>query len=342
MKVSPSEPAFLERMARIALANLGRDYPNHIQHLMDGDTDAATPRELHPVFSGAYDWHSAVHNYWLLVRLLRLMPEGAFAPQARDFIARRINAADVAQECRYFDGTRRASWERPYGLAWVLQLAAELREWATPEARAWYTTLAPLEAVARERFRVWLPKLWYPIRSGEHSQTAFALGLLHDWSRVVGDAPMGELVRAKGIEFHRFDVDGPLAYEPGAQDFLSPVLAEADLLRRLVPQPDYVEWLAKFLPALPRDGARWLEPAVSRDPSDPKLAHLDGLNLSRAWMLQGIAAALPAQDPRRAALHMAAEEHAEAGLASIQEGLYEGSHWLPSFAVYLLTGRGLA
>ena len=342
MKVSRTDPAFLERMARIALANLERPYPNHIQHLMEGDIDANPPWVLHPVFCGAYDWHSAVHNYWLLVRLLRLMPEGESAVAARGFLGRRLNAADVAQECRYFDEPRRASWERPYGLAWLLQLAAELKEWGTPEARGWYTTLAPLEAVARERFRTWLPKLWYPIRSGEHSQTAFALGLVHDWARVSGDAPMLELVRAKGIEFHRFDVDGPLAYEPSGQDFLSPVLAEADLLRRLLPPADYSAWLAKFLPQLPRTVTHWLEPAVSRDPSDPKLAHLDGLNLSRAWMLEGMAAGLPADDARRAALQAAADEHAQAGLASIREETYEGSHWLPSFAVYLLTARGLA
>jgi hypothetical protein len=341
MKVSRTDPVFLERMARIALANLEREYPNHIQHLMEGDEDAATPRELHPVFSGAYDWHSAVHNYWLLARLLRLMPEGAFVAEARGFLDRRLDPADVAQECRYFDGPRRASWERPYGLAWLLQLTAELREWGTPEARGWYTTLAPLEAVARERFRTWLPKLWYPIRSGEHSQSAFALGLAYDWSRIAGDAPMQELICAKGIEFHRFDVDGPLAYEPSGQDFLSPVLAEADLLRRLMRPAEYAAWLSKFLPALPRTTTHWLEPAVSRDPTDPKLAHLDGLNLSRAWMLEGMAVSLPLDDPRRAALQAAADGHADAGLASIREETYEGSHWLPSFAVYLLTSRGL-
>ncbi len=342
MKDSVAEPAVLERMARIALANLAREYPNHIQHLMESDADAAAPRELHPVFCGAYDWHSAVHNYWLLVRLLRLMPDGGFAPAAREFLGRRLNLADVAQECRYFDGPRRASWERPYGLAWLLQLCAELHEWHAPDAQRWRAVLAPLEAVARERFRVWLPKLWYPIRSGEHSQTAFAFGLAHDWARIRGDAAMEELLRFKGIEFHRFDVDGPLAYEPSGQDFLSPVLAEADLMRRLLPAGDYPRWLAKLLPLIPVDGGRWLEPAVSRDPTDGKLAHLDGLNLSRAWMLEGIAAALPEADARRAALERAAQEHAAAGLAAIREEHYEGSHWLPSFAVYLLTRRGLA
>jgi len=341
MKVSPSDPAFLERMAQMALANLAREYPNHIQHLMDGDTDAAPPRELHPVFCGAYDWHSAVHNYWLLVRLLRLMPEGGFAQEARDFITQRLNPADVAQECRYFDDPRRASWERPYGLAWALQLAAELREWNTPEARRWHATLAPLEEVVRQRLSLWLPKLFYPIRSGEHSQTAFALGLVHDWARIAGNTALGELVWAKALEFHRSDVQGPLAYEPSGQDFLSPSLAEADLMRRLLPPVEYAHWLTGFLPQLPQDGGLWLAPAVSRDPTDPKLAHLDGLNLSRAWMLQGMAAGLPADDRRRDALQRAADEHAKTGLAAIREEIYAGSHWLPSFAVYLLTERGL-
>ena len=335
--------AFLERLARMALANIGREYPNHIQHLIDGDTDARPPRELHPVFCGAFDWHSAVHNYWLLVRLLRLFPAGSYAAEARALLARRLNPADVAEECRYFEDTRRASWERPYGLAWLLQLAAELRQWDGAEARRWRDTLAPVEHVARERFRTWLPKLFYPIRSGEHSQTAFAFGLVLDWARTVQDAPMAELLRGKCLEFHRFDVDGPLAYEPSGQDFLSPVLAEADLMRRVLPRQEFGAWLAKFLPGIPeRDEASWLPAAVSRDPSDPKLAHLDGLNLSRAWMLEGIASALPAADGRRGALSAAATRHAEAGLAAIREEHYEGSHWLPSFAVYLLTSRGLA
>ena len=347
MKVSPaaaeSDTSFLERLARMALANLDREYPNHIQHLMDGDVDVAAPRELHPVFSGAYDWHSAVHNYWMLIRLLRFWPAGAFAGDARAFTGRRLNPADVAQECRYFDDPRRASWERPYGLAWVLQLAAELREWGSPEARAWHAALAPLEEVARRRFENWLPKLFYPIRSGEHSQSAFALGLVRDWARAAGDMKMIETVRFKALEFHGFDVDGPLAYEPSGQDFLSPCLAEADLMRRIFEPDQYARWLAKFLPQIAEDGTgAWLDVAVSRAPSDPKLAHLDGLNLSRAWMLEGMAAGLPTEDPRRAALAAAAAKHAQAGLAGIREEHYEGSHWLPSFGVYLLTRRGIA
>jgi hypothetical protein len=341
MKVSTLDTAFLERMAGMALANLSREYPNHIMHLMDGDADAVPPRELHPVFYGAYDWHSAVHNYWMLVRLLRLMPAAPFSAEVHRVFMRELTVAKVAQECRYFDDPRRASFERPYGLAWLLQFCAELAEWGTPEARGWRAALAPLEAVAAQRFSVWLPKLWYPIRSGEHSQTAFALGLVHDWAHSVNDARMQELVRFKGIEFHMHDVQAPLVYEPSGQDFLSPVLAEADLMRRILPSEAFDRWLKAFLPQIPGDGSAWLTPAVSRDPTDPKLAHLDGLNLSRAWMLGGIASALPRTDVRRPALAAAAAEHANAGLAAIREEHYEGSHWLPSFAVYLLTQRGL-
>jgi len=347
MKVSEADldvgtRALLERLAQMALANLDREYPNHLMHLVEGDADAAAPRALHPVFYGAYDWHSAVHNYWMLVRLLRLLPGGAFASGARALIGRQLTAANVEKECRYLDHQRRASFERPYGLAWLLQFAAELAEWDSAEARAWRTTLAPLENMAAQRFRAWLPKLPYPIRSGEHSQTAFAFGLAHDWARGTRDAGLRELVEACARAFHAQDMDAPLAYEPSGQDFLSPVLAEADLMRRVLTQADYSRWLQSFLPRIPTDGnGGWLKPAASPDPSDPKLAHLDGLNLSRAWMLQGIAAGLPTTDKRRGALLASAHVHAEAGLGGIRADLYEGSHWLPSFAVYLLTERGL-
>ena len=340
--MDPAEKTFLNRLAQMALANIGRDYPNHIQHLMERDTEARLPRELHPVFSGAYDWHSAVHNYWMLVRLLRLHPDGAYAAEARALIGRRLNTPEIEEECRYFDNPRRASWERPYGLAWLLQLTAELAEWGTHEARDWRAALAPLEALARERFRVWLPRLFYPIRSGEHAQTAFAFGMVLDWAHTVEDGFMTELLCAKSTEFYYHDVDAPLRYEPSGQDFLSPVLAEADLMRRVLPKADFAHWLSGFLPQFHQgSGSSWLEPAVSRDPTDPKLAHLDGLNLSRAWMMQGIATALPAGDDRHDGLRIAAERHAEEGLASIREEHYEGSHWLPSFAVYLITQRGL-
>ena len=239
-------------------------------------------------------------------------------------------------------GPGRASFERPYGLAWLLQLAAELREWEDPQARQWAAVMRPLETAAAARLKEWLPKLSRPIRIGEHDQTAFAFGLVLDWARAAGDQPMIDLVSSKTGEFYRNDRACPLNYEPTGQDFLSPCIAEADLMRRVLAPSEFGEWLRTFLPQIPRDGsAAWLEPAVVTDPTDPKLAHLDGLNLSRAWMLDGIVSGLAANDPRRASLQAAADRHREAGLKAVTGEHYEGGHWLGSFAVYLSSGRGL-
>ena len=237
----------------------------------------------------------------------------------------------------------RTGFERPYGSAWLLQLAAELREWDDPAARRWLDALVPLEFTAAAQFRTWLPKLTHPIRAGEHSQTAFAFGLVHDWARRASDAAMLDLLEARIAEFYLDDRRCPLGYEPSGHDFLSPCLAEADLLRRVLAPDRFAAWLAEFLPDIPTagDATGWLEPAVVTDAGDGKLVHLDGLNLSRAWMLEGIAAALPAGDPRRPALLAAAERHRAAGLAAVTGEHYQGGHWLGTFAAYLVTGRGL-
>jgi hypothetical protein len=335
------DPALAARFARLALACVHQEYPNKIAHVMNGDADARPPRELTPAFYGCYDWHSSVHGHWLLARVARLLPDAPFAADARAALARSLTTANVAGEAAYLEGKGRVSFERPYGLAWLLQLGAELREWGSPEARSWAASLEPLERVAVARLREWLPKLTRPIRIGEHSQTAFALGLVHDWARVAGDAETRLLVESRSRDFYARDTACPLAYEPSGEDFLSPCLAEADLMRRVLPPGEYARWLAAFLPALPRDGrADWLAPGVVTDPSDPKLAHLDGLNLSRAWMLEGIASGLPADDPRVPALRAAAAIHREKGLAAVTGEHYEGGHWLGTFAVYLVTGRG--
>jgi hypothetical protein len=242
----------------------------------------------------------------------------------------------------YLDGAGRTSFERPYGLAWLLQLGAELREWNDPEARGWAAALEPLEAAARARLRAWLPKLTRPIRIGEHSQTAFAFGLVLDASHIAKDGEMEALVASRSRDFYLADRDCPLAYEPSGEDFLSPCLAEADLMRRLLPRAVFAAWLKRFLPLVPGNGrGDWLAPGVVTDPTDLKLAHLDGLNLSRAWMLRGIAAGLPPSDSRRPALLAAAETHAAAGLDHVTGAHYEGGHWLGTFAVYLTTERGL-
>ena len=336
------DAAAAARFAALALACVHQEYPNKIAHVMTGDADVRPPRELTPAFFGCYDWHSSVHGHWLLARLARLFPGAPFAPAARAALARSLTAEHVAVEARYLAGPGRTSFERPYGLAWLLQLAAELREWQEPQAQQWAAVLRPLETASAARLKEWLPKLSRPIRIGEHDQTAFAFGLVLDWARTAGDTPMMDLVVSKTNEFYRGDRGCPLNYEPSGQDFFSACIAEADLMRRVMAPPEYADWLRGFLPQIPVDGsAGWLEPAVVTDPSDPKLAHLDGLNLSRAWMLDGIVSGLPAKDARRASLQLAADRHREAGLKAVTGEHYEGGHWLGSFAVYLSSGRGL-
>jgi len=338
----PVDPALAERFARLALACVHQEYPNKIAHVMSSDADARPPRELTPAFYGCYDWHSCVHGHWLLARVARLLPQAPFAADARAALARSLTPENVAGEVLYLEGKGRVSFERPYGLAWLVQLGAELREWGSPEARAWSGALSPLEKAAAAKIAEWLPKLTRPIRIGEHSQTAFSLGLVLDWARVSRDAPTEALVASRSRDFYGRDRDCPLAYEPSGEDFLSPCLGEADLMRRVLAPADFARWLTTFLPGLPEDGSSgWLEPGVVTDPSDPKLAHLDGLNLSRAWMLEGIAAGLPPGDRRIAALRAAAGVHRDKGLAAVTGEHYEGGHWLGTFAVYLVTDAGL-
>ncbi len=329
------------RFARLALACVHLEYPNKIAHVLAGDADVRPPRELTPVFFGCYDWHSAVHGHWLLARLARLYPDAGFAAQARAALEASLTAPKIAAEVAYLQGAGRITFERPYGLAWLLQLAAELRDWPDPDAQRWAATLAPLEREAADRIRSWLPKLHYPIRIGEHAQTAFAFGLIRDWSLVAGDTGMRELIDERSRNYYLGDVDCPLAYEPSGQDFLSPCLAEADLMRRVLQPAAFGEWLGRFLPRLTGASAGdWLAPGVVTDRADPKLAHIDGLNLSRAWMLRGMAAGLPDGDARRVPLEGAARLHAEAALPAVTGEHYEGGHWLGSFAVYLLGGSG--
>ena len=330
------------RFAALALKCLHQEYPNKISHTLSGDADARVPRELTPAFFGCYDWHSAVHGHWLLVRLARLHPDAAFARPARDELARSFTPQNIAAETAYLERADRASFERPYGLAWLLQLSAELREWNDPQAREWAANLAPLEAAAARRLKTWLPKLQYPIRIGEHSQTAFSFGLVWDWARVSGDKEMRSLLESAARRFFANDKSCPLAYEPSGEDFLSPCLAEADFMRRVLDRRAFTEWLGRFLPGIPADGtAAWLTPGIVTDRSDPKLAHIDGLNLSRAWMLEGIAHGLDSTDRRAGALRAAAARHREAALPAVTGEHYEGGHWLGTFAVYLTSQAGL-
>jgi hypothetical protein len=337
-----TEEAAAARFATLALACVGKEYPNKIAHVLQSDADALPPRRLTPAFYGCYDWHSSVHGHWLLARLARTYPSASFAAPARGALAKSLTSANLKAEAAYLAGKGRESFERPYGLAWLLTLAAELREWDDPQARTWSAALEPLEAAAAKKLATWLPKLTHPIRVGEHDQTAFALGLVLDWARLKKDPVLTALAVERSRTYYIHDHDCPLSYEPSGQDFLSPCLAEADLVRRILAPGPFADWMTTFLPDLPRDGsAAWLTPGVVTDPTDGKLAHLDGLNLSRAWMLEGIASGLPKDDARIAALRAAAERHRQDGLASVTGAHYEGGHWLGTFATYLVTKRGL-
>jgi hypothetical protein len=336
------DPAASARFAGLALKCLHDEYPNHISVTADRDADVRPPRELTPAFYGCFDWHSDVHGHWLLVRLLRLMPDAPFAARARAELARTFSAENMAGEVRFLQHPGRASFERPYGLAWVLQLAAELREWNDPQAKQWSATLAPLETEAAVRIKSWLPKLHYPIRIGEHDQTAFSFGLIWDWAGVAGDTEMRALLKDAAQRFYVKDRHCPLNYEPSGQDFLSPCLSEADFMRRVLDPTAFSAWLTQFLPGIPQGTvAEWLQPGVVTDRADPKLAHIDGLNLSRSWMLEGIAHGLPKGDKRVPALLAIAAQHSNAALPAVTGEHYEGGHWLGTFAVYLTSGAGL-
>ncbi|MFN0060233.1 MAG: DUF2891 domain-containing protein [Planctomycetota bacterium] len=332
-------PDQVARAVDVALAGIGRHYPYVLQHRLESEADVVAPRQLTPIFCGNYDWHSSVHTHWTLVRALRLFPQSAPAPSIAAILAERFSTANVRAELRYLRS--HPGFERPYGIAWLLQLVSELaRATDRGDARAWFAEFQPLGELCFQRFLEYLPRLTHPVRSGQHEQSAFALGLALDAARVLGAQECAAVIESWVRERFGEDREAPLAYEPSGTDFLSPVCAEADLMRRVLPRDEFVRWLHAFVPHGKVD-ALALTPVICADPSDGKFAHLDGLNLSRAWMLDGIAAALPPEHPARAALVTAAALHGRVGLASISPQHYAGAHWLPSFAMYWLTRAGL-
>jgi len=336
------DSATAERFAKLALACIDREYPNKPEHVLDSAADAKPPRDFHPAFFGCYDWHSSVHGHWMLVRLLKTFPDLPARNEIRARIAAHLTAGAIATEARYLDIKSNKSFERTYGWAWTLRLATELGTWNDADAKTWRGNLEPLAKTIAARLKDFLPKLTNPIRTGVHPNIAFALGEALHYARVAGDKDLEDLVTHRAREYYGRDRACPLGYEPSGEDFFSPCLEEADLMRRVMPGAEFSRWLGLFLPSLAAGRAFPLSPAVVTDRTDPRLVHLDGLNLTRAWTLSGIAAALPARDPRRAPLLRASQAHAKAGLARVSSGNYEGEHWLASFAVYLETGAGLS
>ena len=335
-------PELSTRFSRLALDCVQKEFPNKISRTTNTADTIGPPKEIFPIFYGCFDWHSAVHGHWLLVRLLREAPaNAAWRDEAIAKLNQNFTEENMAGELANFRREERGSWERPYGWAWYLQLTAELREWDDPQAKTWLDILEPLEADIVQATKDWLPKLAYPIRLGTHNQSSFAFTLMLDWAETVGDDEFADLIKKKSLEFHKADVNCPMAYEPSGEDFLSPCLMTADLMRRVLPASEYNSWLSDFMPQIPRDGSSdWLAPAIVKDASDGKLVHLDGVNSSRAWNLYNIARALPENDARRASLVSAAKIHQSSGVAAVTAEHYSGSHWLASFATYLMTDRG--
>jgi hypothetical protein len=333
------------RFAHLAIASVVREFPNKPMHVHVGPESAQSPRALHPSFYGSFDWHSAVHGHWLLVRLRRAFPDAAFAAEARAILEEHFAPERIAAEAAYFEPSSNRSYERMYGWAWLFRLVAELQAAAADgdaDAARWREQLRPLETILIERTRDYLPRLTYPIRTGVHPDTGFALAQILDYARAVGDAQTEALVLTRARAWYGADAAWNFAFEPSGEDFFSSGLNACDLMRRVLAPAEFARWLDRFWPGLARGELGPLaSPATVSDVTDGRIVHLAGLNLSRAWTMRGIAAALPAGDARRARLEALAAEHARAGLDYVFSGHYEGEHWLASFAVYLLTGTGL-
>ena len=312
------------QLAQLALAAVEREYPHKLDHVMAAP-EPISPRAVHPAFFGAFDWHSAVHGHWTLASLLAESPELPEASEIRRVLDDHLAPARIAVEAAYC--AAHPAFERPYGWAWLLELARTLR--GTP----W--SVQPLADVIVSHYLAFLPRQTYPIRTGTHHNTAFGLGFALDYARASGHRELADVIESRARSYYGDDVDAPAHWEPGGDDFLSPSLVEADLMRRVLSPSRFAAWLHAFLPVLPSSLA---EPAVVADRDDGKLAHLDGLNLSRAWCMHRIAAALSPPDLLRDQLLASAELHARAGLSHVATGSYAGEHWLGSFALLVLNG----
>lgn len=329
-------PELASKFAAVALAHLTREYPHKLDHVLNEPRELKTPRELHPVFFGSFDWHSCVHGYWLLATLLRRFPS---LPEARQIVSvfdEQLTDSRIAGEVAYLRQPLRATFERTYGWAWLLMLAAELARHGTKEGKRWSAALEPLTQEFVARFRGFLPRATYPIRVGTHYNSAFALALCLEYAATVGDTGLERLLSEKAIAWYGDDRDCQ-AWEPGGDDFLSSALMEAECMRRALPDFEFTAWMSGFLPGLAERRPRALfEPAIVSDRTDGKIAHLDGLNLSRAWCWRSIAGAWGERDPRRSLALDAVQTHLAAGLPYVA-GDYMGEHWLATFAVLALT-----
>lgn len=348
---------FIDHFVALVLGHIDREYPNKLDHVINGVGELKGPRELHPIFYGSFDWHSSVHGHWLLIRALKNYPALAQGPGVRAILDRRFTPENVAAEVEYLGHAHRETFERTYGWAWLLKLAAELRSGVKEAGEGaggragrdisaetgaalerWDRVLAPLAAAFAERFLVFLPKATYPIRVGTHQNTAFALALAADYARECADEPLGELIASKARAWYLKDANYP-AWEPDGTDFLSPGLVEAECVRRVLGEAEFLPWFDRFFPkfaAGEREPETLFTPAFVSDRTDAQITHLDGLNLSRAWCWRSIGRALPRTDPRRALAERAYQTHLDAALPHVT-GDYMGEHWLATFALLAMT-----
>lgn len=319
------------RLAQLPLHCMEIEYPNKLNQTIGSGDDLQSPKDLHPAFYGCFDWHSAVHGHWSLVSLLRQFPELDNRDEIINKLFKNISKENILKEVAYFDGKYNKSYERTYGWAWVLKLAEELHLWKGPKARELEQNLQPLTDIMVEKYLEFLPKLNYPIRSGEHPNTAFGLSFAFDYAKTVGRSDLQSLLENRARDFYFKDANCPISWEPSGFDFLSPCLEEAAIMKRVLSKEEFLLWLNDFMPQL-KNAAFTIETGRVSDRSDGKLVHLDGVNFSRAWSLNEIAKGIPELNH----LKNIANKHINYSLPSIVGDSYEGGHWLGSFAIYAL------
>ncbi len=321
--------------AAVGLANITREYPNALRHTMNGPDDRPLPREIHPAFYGSFDWHSCVEMHWMLVRLLRTAPHALPEAEVRAGLDAHLTAGALVTEAAYL--AENPGWERPYGYGWALTLAHELATWDDPDARRWGAAMRPLAETVAAGFVEWLPKVAYPVRHGMHPNSAFAFSRSLGYARGFAPGLLAAIAEAADRWFAA-DRDYPGGYEPSGADFLSPALTEAELMSGLLDAGDFATWLDRFLPGvIEGKPAALFTPVEVSDPTDGQIAHLHGLNLSRAWCWRRLAETLPADDPRIPLMRDAVQRHTGASLEEATGSDYMVEHWLAAYAVLLLT-----
>ena len=329
------EPTFTlaqaNKLIELPLHCVGTEYPYKPGETLESEADLVEPETVHPIFYGCFDWHSAVHGYWSMVTLLRQFPEMDKAEEVRKLLKEKITATNVATEVVFFEKPINKSFERTYGWAWLLKLSEELHNWDDPMARELEENLKPLADFIILRYKEFLPKLNYPIRVGEHTNTAFGLTFAYDYAVSVGDLELKQLIEKRARDFYFNDENCPITWEPGGYDFLSPCLEEVDIMRRVLSSEEFTNWMDAFLPQLADDNYH-LKVGEVIDRTDGKLVHLDGLNFSRAWIFYGLAK----QYPKYKHLENLANEHVAYSFPNLVGDSYEGGHWLGSFAINAL------